>query len=97
MGNVKSKRTLDISSTPKKDGVAVKVKMATPPQPTFKDPEPRLTLFSIDQILTTLAPPILGWSLVLVIMWSIPRIDYVSPHRAGKRHFSVSIMLIMEI
>jgi len=24
MGNVKSKRTLDISSTPKKDGVAVK-------------------------------------------------------------------------
>ena len=29
MGNVKSKRTLDISSTPKKDGVAVKVKMAT--------------------------------------------------------------------
>ena len=27
MGNVKSKRTLDISSTPKKDGVAVKVDM----------------------------------------------------------------------
>ena len=29
MGNVKSKRTLDISSTPKKDGVAVKVKIVT--------------------------------------------------------------------
>ena len=27
MGNVKSKRTLDISSTPKKDGVAVKVNL----------------------------------------------------------------------
>ena len=29
MGNVKSKRTLDISSTPKKDGVAVKVIIVT--------------------------------------------------------------------
>ena len=28
MGNVKSKRTLDISSTPKKDGVAIKVKIS---------------------------------------------------------------------
>ena len=61
MGNVKSKRTLDISSTPKKDGVAVKVKMDISILSNFKPlTRPKLTRLSIDQVPIKLAPPILG-------------------------------------
>ena len=62
MGNVKSKRTLDISSTPKKDGVAVKVKIAITISNFKPLAGPKLTRFSIDQVPIKLAPPILGWS-----------------------------------